>query len=211
MQIQSSLTSKATRTSILDRTLIFCALGTLLALLLVLDAYEYTVVPGASSLKGREKTLPSQQQNMVPDTNEPKKDLQIQLEEAQRYIEEKRLHLKEMSVDQIEDIAESDGVDDTQLKVDEARLESQQSESIEDEVLEDKIKEEKEEIIHEIVEKEAGLDDWCANCIWLGTSDHSCEARLGWIKRYYKAEDDSGKIALMKEGCSVKDGKVGKW
>jgi hypothetical protein len=124
--------------------------------------------------------------------------------------------MEEMSLHQIEDIAESDGVDDTQLKVDEAMLESQEkllesSDAIEEKILlEDKIHEEKEEIIQEIVETEAGLDDWCGDCIWLGTSDHSCEARLNWIKRYYKAEDDSGKVALMKDGCSIKNGKVGR-
>jgi hypothetical protein len=105
-------------------------------------------------------------------------DLQIQLEEAQRYIELKRSRMEEMSLHQIEDIAESDGVDDTQLKVDEAMLESQEKLLESSDTIEEKIlHEEKEEIIQEIVEKEAGLDDWCGDCIWLGTSDHSCDVR----------------------------------
>jgi hypothetical protein len=71
MQIQSSLTAKESRTSILaDGTLIVCAVGALLALILVLDACEYAIVPRASRLNGREKTRSPQQ--MMFDTNEQK-------------------------------------------------------------------------------------------------------------------------------------------
>ena len=119
---------------------------------------------------------------------------------------------------EIEKVAEIEGVDDSQLKTDEEALELEEdsslqstleSETIEDTILlEEKIEAEKEEVIEEIVEKEAGLDDWCPECIWLGTSEYSCKDRLWWIQRFYKAKEDPGKIALMKEGCSVKDGKV---
>ena len=217
MQIQSSLTSESsTSTSkLLDGSLIICAVGTLLALLLVLDAYEYVALPGASRVNSR---LPAAS-SPLSDAQEEKTELQLELEEAQRYIEQKRAELKKLTVEQIETVAESNGVDDSQLKSDEGRLESQEDvvlQSTEPETAEATLKEQiqvdKEEIIEEIVEKEAGLEDWCPECIWLGTSEHSCENRLKWIKRHHKAEEDSGKIALMKDGgCSVKDGKVGDW
>lgn len=214
MQIQTSLTSEPSRISkLLDGSLILCAVGTLVALLLVLDAYEYIVLPGASRANDRSPTSAS-----VLDVQDENTDMQLELENAQRYIEQKRAELKNLSVEQIETVAERDGVDDSQLKADEERLElkgdvalqSPKSETVKGTtMLEEKIEAEKEEIIEEILDKEIGLEEWCPECIWLGTSQISCEDRLKWIKRYYKAEDESGKIALMKEGCSVKSGKVG--
>lgn len=214
MQIQSSLVAESRTSKILDGSLIVCAIGTLLALLLVLDAYEYVAVPGISRTNEQAPVVSS----ILTSQDEEKTDMQIELEKAQRYIEQKRAELEKLSIEEIEKVAESEGVDDSQLKTDEEALELEEdsslqstleSETIEDTILlEEKIEAEKEEVIEEIVEKEAGLDDWCPECIWLGTSEYSCKDRLWWIQRFYKAKEDPGKIALMKEGCSVKDGKV---
>lgn len=52
MQIHASLNPEPrTRWNLLDGSLIIVAIGTLLALLLVLDTYEYMAIPGASKEK----------------------------------------------------------------------------------------------------------------------------------------------------------------
>lgn len=227
MSIQSSLTSEPRSSKLIDGSLIICAIVTLFALLLVLDAYEYIVVPGASKVNGRQApmTVPiSTKSNVtttvdVPDAKTA--DLQMEIKRAQQYIMQKRQELENMSVVQVETIAEEDGIDDTNLKADEELLETQQDEdeatiaqvTIEEQIaVKEKIQEEKEEIIEEIVEKELGIDDWCPKCIWLGVSGYSCTDRLWWIKKYYKVkEDDAGKKALLKDGCNKTDGKVGVW
>ena len=115
--------------------------------------------------------------------------LQQEIEKAQRLIEQKRQELESLSTAQVETLAESEGVDDTALK--EANTSSN-------------VQEEKEEVIEEIVEKELGIDEFCPTCIWLETSVHTCEARLKWLKRHYKSEEDAGKKILLDQGCRKK-------
>jgi hypothetical protein len=120
--------------------------------------------------------------------------LQQEIEKAQKLIEQKRLELEALSTTQVEAVAELEGVDDSALKDNSST----------------NIEEEKEEVIEEIVEKELGIDEFCPECIWLETSLYTCEARLKWIKRHYKTEDDAGKKILLDQGCRKKSSDGGR-
>ncbi|KAL3780570.1 hypothetical protein HJC23_004162 [Cyclotella cryptica] len=231
MNIRSSITRSAhdNRGNIIDRALdaglIVCSISALLALLLFLDAYEYIVVPGGSKTKSQNQVstpsapvtapvsvptesvsipvpgVPSVPESVPASVHSPTSttshgsditqtmdSLQQEIEKAQRLIEQKRLELESLSTTQVETLAESEGVDDTALKANTSS----------------NIEEEKEEVIEEIVEKELGIDEFCPECIWLETSAHTCEARLRWIKRHYKTEEDAGKKILLDQGCRKK-------
>ena len=219
MQIGPSATPEPRALSnILDGSLIVCAVSALLALLLVLDAYEYVVVPGASTVNGRGKqgsaaTIEPTIDTVDPDASEAKKEIELAL----ATLDFKRNEFKQLSVEEVEAVAEKDGVDDTQLKHDQEVIEREKSMETrnheidgtinENTIDETKIEIDKEDVIEEIVEKELGIDDWCPDCIWLRISEHTCEARLGWLTGIYKVEEDAGKISLLKDGCSKKNGK----
>jgi len=235
MSIRSSITRNAHANggNVIDRALdaglVVCAISALIALLLFLDAYEYIVVPGASTTRSQKQvsipaapvttpvaapttsaSIPLPVSASVPASvpasapapasapsakakangiAQTKDSLQQEIEKAQRLIEQKRQELESLSTAQVETLAESEGVDDTALK--EANTSSN-------------VQEEKEEVIEEIVEKELGIDEFCPTCIWLETSVHTCEARLKWLKRHYKSEEDAGKKVLLDQGCRKK-------
>ena len=222
IQIGSSVTPEPrTLSKILDGSLILCGISALLALLLVLDAYEYVVVPGASVVNGRgvqQGTAAKVESTIDIITDEDALEAKREIELALASLEMKRNVFKQLSVEEVEAVAEKDGVDDTQLKADQEVIEREKSvgttnhvhdntKTNDDALDEKKIEEDKEDVIEEIVEKELGIDEWCPDCIWLGISPHTCEARLGWLTGIYKVEENAGKISLLKDGCSKKNGK----
>ena len=216
MQIHASLNTERARWNLLDGSLIIVAIGTLLALLLVLDMYEYVVIPGASKVKlgSRAKagslvpiTAPVSESTATYASDQVESDIQQEIEKAKALIEQKRQELQNLSVMEVEAVAEKEGVDDTQLKVDHESLQKQelkQTTAPETKTIEDKVEQDKEEVIEEIVEKELGLDDWCPSCLWSNTR-YSCDARVSFLKTKYHNEEESSKLTLLGQGFCSKE------
>ena len=218
MQIHASLNPEPrTRWNLLDGSLIIVAIGTLLALLLVLDTYEYMVIPGASKAKlgSRAKeglsvsiTAPVSESTAINAPNQAESDIQQEIEKAKVFIEQKRQELQKLSVTELEAVAEKEGIEDNQLKVDDELLQKQelkQTAAPETERIEDKVEQDKEGVIEEIVEKELGLDDWCPSCLWSNTA-YSCDARVSFLKTKYHDKEEASKLALLGQGlCSKKN------
>lgn len=132
--------------------------------------------------------------------------IEEELAEAEEIIEDLEEDEEKLTVEEIEEEAEEDGINDAKLKRDEELMEEDAS-PLGEELQELVVEEDKEKLVEEIVEDELGIDEFCYNCIWLGTSEYSCHDRVGFVKKVYKSDEDAVKLALMNDGgkCSNND------
>jgi hypothetical protein len=185
-----------------------CFVLIFLLVLLLLDAYEYVTVPGASSLRagGRGRTIDS---NVVVSAREQGAIMEAMtasaskedLEEAKRDIDAAKDILAktraevEIVVGKVDDhlkevkTAEAAKSDEKPVTVVETPKEAMQKEV------------KKEELVEAMVEKELGIDKWCGTCIWNNFA--KCDRRKEWLMAKYKITEVVAKEGL-KEFCFKK-------
>jgi hypothetical protein len=194
--------------SILDYSIVGCFVLIFLLVLLLLDAYEYVTVPGASSLRagGRGRTIDS---NVVVSARDQGAIMEAMtasaskedLEEAKRDIDAAKDILAktraevEIVVGKVDDhlkevkTAEAAKSDEKPVTVVETPKEAMQKEV------------KKEELVEAMVEKELGIDKWCGTCIWNNFA--KCDRRKEWLMAKYKITEVVAKEGL-KEFCFKK-------
>lgn len=188
--------------SCLDYSIVGCAAIILLLIIVLLDAYEYVSVPGASVLRGSggglgkaigsDVVVSAREQGAAMEAmtaSATKEDL----EEAKREIDEAKATLAKLHAE-VAKIVDKAEVELKEEKVVEA---AKNGESPIIKTPEEKKKEEvkKEEIVETIVDKELGIDKWCGTCIW--NNFVSCDRRKDWLMITYKITEE-----VAKESCA---------
>ncbi|KAL7461880.1 hypothetical protein ACHAXS_002284 [Conticribra weissflogii] len=186
---QSSLTLPA-RT--FDYTLLTCATLTLFLFLLVLDAYEYVSVPGASDARDKIHTGVENLSGMEIMTKEERAAMTQEIRDAKLLVEKKHEELKgildrmereERDIEEIKSaLSKASGVDASEIDV--KKLDE----------IEGDLEEEEEEIIEPILEKELGVDKFCGDCIWNGAIP--CSKRVSWMMKRYKISELEAKESV---------------
>ena len=162
MNIQSSNGAPGQRSS-LDYSIVGCFTLILLLFILILDAYEYVTVPGASHARNKlhqgVETVTGMEIMSKKEIAQLKKDL----DEAKAVVRDKKEEVKTI-VEKVEEM--------------EHEMKPETAPKTEEEKADEKIRE--EAIIEKTVETELGLDKWCGNCKWQ-SMPFTCDARVVFL------------------------------
>jgi hypothetical protein len=199
----------------LDAGLALCAISTLLALALVLDAYEYSILPGASKPGLVSDALARMPAAAAPPAMTPTNtsaakmsdmddtSFQHEMKHEQQTVEDRYHELHSLSVDEIHVRAQSKGVNDPSHE-EAFPAKTQQQQQPQKQQQQDVLVE-KKQVIAQTVEKETGIDLFCPECTWQQTSI-TCAARLKFIQDvYHNDHDDVVKKTLLDQGCRRND------
>mmetsp|Transcript_24164 Transcript_24164/g.52118 ORF Transcript_24164/g.52118 Transcript_24164/m.52118 type:complete len:195 (-) Transcript_24164:339-923(-) len=164
--------------SILDYSLVACFTLIVLLAILVLDAFEYITVPGASQARGKLSSM-----SAAATTNEELAEVQKQIDEAKALLKEKH-----------------DEVDKLVTKV-EAEIKKEETPvgatvKIETPAEQKVAEEKKEQVIAAIVEKELGIESFCSNCQY-GAMGFTCGKRVSWMMDSYGITEDMAKESAL--------------
>ncbi|KAL7517385.1 hypothetical protein ACHAWX_002311 [Stephanocyclus meneghinianus] len=166
----------------LDAGLALCAVSTVLALVLLLDAYEYVIVPKASKPRlASEASAPASRTTAptpaVTPTNPPASETN-----------DTPSFRKDTKLAEIHARPPSEGIDD-------ALVPSREAFPAKDVLPKEK------RAIAQTVETKTDIDPFCPECTWLQTSI-TCAERFRFIqKRYHTDADDVVKKSLESQGC----------
>jgi len=197
INIPPSQTSLTLPTRTFDYTLLTCATLTLFFFLLVLDAYEYVSVPGASDARDKIHTGVENLSGMEIMTKEERAAMTKEIHDAKLLVEKKHEELKgildrmereERDIEEIKSaLSKASGLDVSEIDV--KKLGE----------IEGDLEEEEEEIIEPILEKELGVDKFCGDCVWNGAIP--CSKRVSWMMKRYKISELEAKESV-KEDCT---------
>jgi hypothetical protein len=203
----------------IDVTLILCAAFTLLVFVLLLDAYEYVAVPGASHARNKLHTNIEDVTGMEIMTREEHDALKQEIEEAKRLVEKKHAELQkimrnaekeevklsaatelEKDAVQADEAREVETSSSSSSSIAETPTTSERSidthQSTKDE--ETKQVEENEEIIEAILEEELGIKNFCDECKWQQTN-FSCLERVSFLMSRYHLTEVVAKESTLKD------------
>jgi len=185
MNIQGSNTTTGQR-STLDYSIVGCFTLVLLLFILLLDAYEYVAVPGASHARNQlHQGLEGLTGMEIMDEKELAQ-LQLHIAEAKAVVHDKK--------EEVEEIVEKVELMEHELK----------PETVPVTVEEQKEEKEKEEaIVEKTVEQELGIDKWCGSCTWQH-SGFNCDKRVSWLMEKYHIDELEAKEATLNQGCHTR-------
>jgi len=172
--------------STLDYSIVGCFTLILLLFILLLDAYEYVAVPGASHARNQLHQGLEGLTGMDILSKKEQVQLEVEVEEAITVVHEKKEEVEEI-VKKVEEM-------EHELKPETAPA------TVEEQVEE---KEKEEAIVEKTVEHELGIDKWCASCTWQNTG-FTCEKRVSWLMERYHIDDVEAKEATLNQGCHTR-------
>ncbi|KAL3822434.1 hypothetical protein ACHAXA_007441 [Cyclostephanos tholiformis] len=188
--------------SFLDYSIVGCGALILLLVILLLDAYEYVTVPGASMLRGgglgktvgSDIVMSARDQGAAMeamDASATKEDL----DKAKRDVDAAKATLAKVHAE-IEEIVSKTEDNMKEEKTTKAEKNGENPTKVietPEEIKKEEAK--KEEIVEAIVEKELGIDKWCGTCIWNNYT--TCDNRKNWLMSRYGISE-----AVAKEGVA---------
>mmetsp|Transcript_11852 Transcript_11852/g.19557 ORF Transcript_11852/g.19557 Transcript_11852/m.19557 type:complete len:195 (+) Transcript_11852:186-770(+) len=185
MNIQQGPNHTTTR-STLDYSIVACFTLILLLFILLLDAYEYVAVPGASHARNQLHQGLEDLTGMEIMTKQELAQLKLEVEQAKSVVHDKK--------QEVEEIVEKVELMEHELK----------PETVPITVEEQKEEKEKEEaIVEKTVEHELGIDKWCGSCKWKNMG-FSCDKRVSWLIERYHIEELEAKEASLDQGCQTR-------
>ena len=185
MNIQQGPNHTTTR-STLDYSIVACFTLILLLFILLLDAYEYVAVPGASHARNQLHQGLEDLTGMEIMTKQELAQLKLEVEKAKSVVHDKK--------QEVEEIVEKVELMEHELK----------PETVPITVEEQKEEKEKEEaIVEKTVEHELGIDKWCGSCKWKNMG-FSCDKRVSWLIERYHIEELEAKEASLDQGCQTR-------
>eukprot|EP00986_Skeletonema_menzelii_P002959 scaffold856_cov185-Skeletonema_menzelii.AAC.1 len=185
MNIQQGPNHTTTR-STLDYSIVACFTLILLLFILLLDAYEYVAVPGASHARNQLHQGLEDLTGMEIMTKQELAQLKLEVEQAKSVVHDKK--------QEVEEIVEKVELMEHELK----------PETVPITVEEQKEEKEKEEaIVEKTVEHELGIDKWCGSCKWKNMG-FSCDKRVSWLIERYHIEQLEAKEASLDQGCQTR-------
>lgn len=169
--------------STLDYSLIACFTLIVLLAILLLDAFEYITVPGASLARGKISSM-----SAAATTKGELAEVEKQIEEAKVLLAEKH--------DEVEKLV-------TKVEAEIKKEETPAGEPAKVETpAEQKVEEEKkEQVIAAVVEKELGIDNFCGSCQY-GQMNFNCAKRVSWMMDSYGITEDMAKESTLSR-CSL--------
>jgi len=169
--------------STLDYSLIACFTLIVLLAILLLDAFEYITVPGASQARGKLSSM-----SAAATTKGELAEVERQIDEAKVLLAEKH--------DEIEKLV-------TKVEAEIKKEETPAGEPAKVETpAEQKAEEEKkEQVIAAVVEKELGIDNFCGHCQY-GNMNFNCDKRVSWMMDSYGITEDMAKESALSR-CSL--------
>jgi hypothetical protein len=199
--------------SLLDYSLVTCfSLILLLLGILIFDPFNETSIDSTSrshpsSLVAWDNAAAGDGSNTILDhqqeidaaavtSNSELIEVEKQIHDAKAILSEKQDEVEKI-VDKVEDEIK----DDTSGKVVDGN--NNKVETAEEKQHEEEIK---EKVIEAVVEKELGLDNWCANCKFRGMP-FTCANRVDWVMNKYKITYDVAKESTM-EYCTKGGGQA---
>jgi hypothetical protein len=196
----SSSSPVAAGRSLLDYSLITC-FGLILLLLgiLLFDPFNQTSIVDSSN--GSRSTawdviIDHQQEidNAAATTKSELAEVEKQIHDAKVILSEKQEEVEKI-VDKVED-----EIEDEKLTIDngDGKNIGKTTTTEEDTQHEEEVK---VKVIEAVVEKELGLDKWCATCKYRGMA-FTCAERVEWMMNKYKITEDEAKESTM-EYCVV--------
>lgn len=197
----SSSSPVAAGRSLLDYSLITC-FGLILLLLgiLLFDPFNQTSI--VDSNNGSRSTawdviIDHQQEidNAAATTKSELAEVEKQIHDAKVILSEKQEEVEKI-VDKVED-----EIEDEKSTIDNERNGNNVDKTTTTEEDTQHEEEVKVKVIEAVVEKELGLDKWCATCKFRGMA-FTCAARVEWMMNKYKITEDEAKESTM-EYCVV--------
>ena len=188
MNIMNILGQNHTTTtrSTLDYSIVACFTLILLLFILLLDAYEYVAVPGASHARNQLHQGLEDITGMKMMTKQELAQLKLDVEQAKSVVHDKK--------EEVEEIVEKVELMEHELKPDTVPVTEEEQEEE---------KEKEQEIVQKTVEKELGIDKWCGSCKWKDTG-FSCDRRVSWLMERYHIEELEAKEASLNQGCHTR-------
>lgn len=185
MNIQGPNTTSGQRSS-LDYSIVACFTLILLLFILVLDAYEYINVPGASHARNQLHTGVEAVTGMELMSKKEMAQLKLDIEQAKLVVHDKK--------EEVEAIVEKVEKMEHELKPETAPV------TVEERAEE---KEKEEAIVEKTVEHELGLDKWCGSCKWKDMP-FNCNARVDFLMEKYHIDELEAKEATLTDGCNTR-------
>ena len=185
MNIQGQNYTTTTR-STLDYSIVACFTLILLLFILLLDAYEYVAVPGASHARNQLHQGLEDITGMKMMTKQELAQLKLDVEQAKSVVHDKK--------EEVEEIVEKVELMEHELKPETVPVTKEEQEEE---------KEKEQEIVQKTVEKELGIDKWCGSCKWKDMG-FSCDRRVSWLMERYHIEELEAKEASLNQGCHTR-------
>ena len=186
MNIQGQNHTTTTTRSTLDYSIVACFTLILLLFILLLDAYEYVAVPGASHARNQLHQGLEDITGMKMMTKQELAQLKLDVEQAKSVVHDKK--------EEVEEIVEKVELMEHELKPETVPVTKEEQ---------DEEKEKEQEIVQKTVEKELGIDKWCGSCKWKDMG-FSCDRRVSWLMERYHIEELEAKEASLNQGCHTR-------
>lgn len=165
--------------SALDYSIVACFTLILLLFILLLDAYEYVTVPGASHARNQLHQGVESLTGMELMSKEEIAQLKLDLEQAKMVVHDKQEEVKEI-VEKVEKMEHEMKPETAPVTVEEQAEEKKKEEAI----------------IEKTVEHELGLDKWCGGCKWK-SMPFNCDARVAFLIDKYHIDELEAKEASL--------------
>ncbi|KAL7481025.1 hypothetical protein ACHAW6_006700 [Cyclotella cf. meneghiniana] len=177
----------------LDAGLALCAISTVLALVLLLDAYEYVIVPKASKPRlPSEASAPASRAAADAPAVTPTSPSASETDDTSSFRHDTKLA-------EIHARSQSDENNYALVPSREALPAETQPQQPQD------VLPKEERAIAQTVETKTDVDSFCPECAWLQTSI-TCAERFRFVqKRYHADADDVVKKSLLDQGCRRND------
>lgn len=185
--------------SILDYSLVACFTLIVLLGILVLDAFEYISVPGASKARGAISSLSiggmtQDEANAITAsmTAEQLEEAQKQIDAAKALLEEKTEEVEKIVTKVEEELKEEKVVEAVAAGLPVPAAPTPEVQKVEEEI--------KVEIVKAVVEKELDIDTFCSGCQY-GSMAFTCARRVDWLMTSYGLTEDMAKESACNKCC----------
>lgn len=167
--------------SALDFSIVACFTLILLLFILLLDAYEYVTVPGASHARNQLHQGVESLTGMELMSKEEVAQLKLDIEQAKLVVHDKQEEVKEI-VERVEKMEHEMKPETVPVSLEEQAEEKKKEEAI----------------VEKTVEQVLGLDKWCGSCKWQNMP-FNCDERVAFLVDKYHIDVLEAKEATLAE------------